>query len=404
KLLSNKRMTYFATIFFVSGGVWVFPQHFCPNSPALIWYLLIFYLALSKGTTKTIVLSIFLATVTIVSHPTTLPFLILSVVLISFTLTLLSKKLSTVSLKRHWSLSRTFSIFLIIGWFAWLMFNATRLFTSLTNLVIKFFTSLNKYVTFERATERFQTASYLKIGQTLKISYSILYIAVSVIGAIYLIFEVLKKKKKENAHLLAMMVGWLVACAILGTATAFLQGGEFYERMILYGFAPLSVFAAFIYKNKYGKLILISAILIGAPLSIFAAYTNEYFEYSPITDSYGSIFMVSHNITQNVQIGPPTSGVYRFYLYYQIYHSKFDIESQSSTGNNFLVWSKVSNNYYSVYVEGRNYTQLSSLMLRMSWMDKYLNMISQPNFNLIYNNGDFHIACTNESIMVEQTR
>jgi hypothetical protein len=403
KLLPNKRLAYFATIFLVSGSVWVFPKHFCPNSFAFIWYLLIFYLAFSKRGIKTIGLSIFLAMITIVSHPTTLPFLILSVILVPTAFTFLSKKMSDTSLDRYWSLSQTFTIFVIVAWFAWSMFNAIGQLTYLTNTVMRFFKFLSEYMSLEKTAERFQTASYHKIGQTLKLSYSILYIAVSVIGAFYLIFEIFKKKKKENAYLLKITVGWIVACAIFGVATAFLQGGEFYERSLLYGYVPLSVLAAFIYKNKHGKLILISTLLIGAPLSIFATYSNEYFEYSPISNSYGSIFMVSRNITQNVKIGPPTSGVYRFYLYYQIYRCELNVGNQSLTGCTFFVWSQASNNYYSVYVKGRNYTQLSSLMSRMSWMDKYPNMVSQPNFNLIYNNGDFHVVCANESIIVKQT-
>jgi len=397
KCLTNKKMSYFATIFFVSGSVWVFPKHFCPNSPAFILFLLIFYLSLSKGTLKNILLSIFLVATITVTHPTTMPFLIFSVTLIPITFKLWSKRIKNIQLNTQFSLLKFLPFFTIIIWSAWSVFNATGVFTYLINTVEKFFGSLSEFVSIGKPTERFAVTSPLMIGQTLKMSYTFLYVFVSFIGTFYLAFDIFKKKKMENARLFAVMGGWFIACVILGVATALLQGGEFYERILLYGFIPLSVFAIFTLRNKYGKSVFILAILIGTYLSIFASYTNEYFEYTPITDSYGSIFMVSHNITQNVKIGIPTFGLYKFYIYYRIYRAGSDIESSTPTKNTFFVWSKVSYTCYVVYIKGREYTQLQGWMLRMTWMDKYPSMLYQPNSSLIYNNGNFHVICANIS-------
>jgi len=405
KLLSDTRMIYLATIFLVSGSVWVFPKHFCPNSFALIWYLLIFYLAFSRKTTKTIALCIFLGTVTIVSHPVTLPFLMFSTlsILIGFALfrrfRILEKQRT---LQRHWNLSHTFILFLLVSWLTWLMFNATDILIGLAETTGRFFASIHQYLTWERPAERLlMTSPYLHLGQTLKISYSLLYVFAGATGTSYLI---LKRHKKEHAQTFAA-VSWITACFVIGLTSAFLYGGEFFERPLVYGFVPLSALAAVNYKNRYGKVILISTLLIGAPLSVFAAYSNEYFEYSPISNSYGAMFMVNHNITDmgNVNAIDPTRLVVQFHVLRGYFEHDADLDSLSSGKSTIFVWSRTSERYYSIYLKGRAYTPVAEFLPQMSWIENYSNMISQPGFNLIYNNEEFQLLSVDKALITNSS-
>jgi hypothetical protein len=403
KLLSDTRTVYLATIFLVSGSVWVFPKHFCPNSFALILYLLIFYFVFSRKTIKTIGLCIPLGILAIVSNPTTLPFLIISLLSIPIGFALfrrfrLLEKQHT--LQTYLAFSRTFVLFLFVSWLAWLAFSAPDTLVQLTLTTGRFFASLPQYLTWARATERLSgTSPYLHLGQTLKIGYSILYVLTSAIGTFYLFFKRHKKNRiEDNRNLVA--IGWIAACFVLGLATAFLQGGEFFERPLLYGFVPLSVLAVINFKNRYCKVILISAILIGAPLSIFATYTNEYFEYSPISNSYGTMFMVDHNITdmRSVAAVGPTDEVIRFYLAQWYFEHDLKPDGLLPVRNTIFVWSQTSERYYFIYLKGRPYTPTQSSELQQSWVENYLNMTSQPGFNLIYNNKDFQLLFVAESV------
>jgi hypothetical protein len=402
RLLSDTTTVYLATIFLVSGSVWDSPKHFCPNGFALIWYLLIFYIAFSSKTIKTMGLSIFLGILIIVSNPTTVPFLIISLlsILIGFTLfrrfRLLEKQ---HTLQTYFTFSRTFVLFLFVSWLAWLAFSAPDTLAQLTLTTGRFFASLPQYLTWARATERLSAVSpYLHLGQTLKMGYSILYVLTSAIGTFYLFFKRYKKNKIENDRNLAAIC-WIAACFVLGLATAFLQGGEFLERSLLYGFVPLSVLAVINFKNRYCKVILISAILIGAPLSIFATYANEYFEYSPTGDSYGAMFMADHNITdmRSVMAIDPTTAVIRFHLYWWYFEHDINPNDLLPTRNTIFVWSETSERFYFIYLKGRSYTQIK-LQSHVFWMENYFNMTSQPGFNLVYNSKDFQLLFVAESV------
>jgi len=394
KMVRNTRMVYFAMIFLVSGSVWVFPEHFCPNSLALIWYLMIFYFGFSRFSSKTIGLSIFLAITTVITNPTTLPFLILSILAILIAFSLLRKFGISKEGQKRWTLSFIFVAFLLISFLTWLMFNASDVFVDLVNSG-RILASLNTYLSPQRGVQRVLTASpRLLVGQALKIIYSVLYVFPSAIGALY----VLHKKRNSSARVFAAM-GWVAACFCLGLATAFLQEGEFLERALLFSFIPLSVIAVMTCKSKYGGLILIIVLLIGTPLSIFAAYTNDYFEYSPISDSYGAKFMVTHgvagidNITKtSVGADYPTSTIIRFYILLE-YPKTLNVNDTYllSSNNTFWVWSQTSERFYFAYERGRSYEQVVATGSQASWIENYSKMASQPGFNLVYNNEGFMI-------------
>jgi hypothetical protein len=408
KLIRDRRMVYFATLFFVTGSVWVFPNHFCPSSFAFIWFLLFFCLIFSERSQKVTLLSILIAIAIIVSHPITSLFLVLLMTAIPLGLVLAEK--SNIFEKIHlpeqrpWTLSHVFTIFFFVSWFAWFLFNATGTFTDLTNTLVLFLTSLGQYLTSGSPTERLSTTSFHHIGQTLKICYSLLYFLVSVTGTLYLLFERFRNKKKEHIHILTLMIAWIAGCGIFGLATGFIQAGEFFERPLLYAFVPLSFLAAFSYKTKFGKVILLSVMLIGAPLSILASYSNESFEYPPISDSFGATFMVNHNITDmhNVVVGDPTGAVYSFYASYWHFRHGSDPANLASGNSTFLVWSRASSNFYSFYLKGRTYPQTSSYATYMSWMEKYPNITLQPGFNAVYDSGDFHLWLVMDKNQVQQ--
>jgi len=410
KLIRDRRMVYLAVLFFVTGSVWVFPKHFCPSVFALIWYLLFFYLIFSERSQKVTLLSIFIVITIIMSHPITSLFLALLMTTIPLGLVLTEKsnifEKIHVPKQRSWTLSQLFPIFFFVSWFAWFLFNATGTLADLTNTAVMFFTSLSEYLTSGRPTERLSTTSFHHIGQTLKICYSLLYFLVSVTGTLYLLFERFRRKKKEHIYILTLMIAWTAGCGIFGLATGFIQGGEFFERPLLYAFVPLSFLAAFSYKMKFGKVVLISVLLIGAPFSILAAYSNESFEYPPVSDSFGATFMVSHNITgmHNVVVGDPTGAVYHFYaLYWYLGHGS-NPANLASDNNTFFVWSRASNNFYSFYLKESTYPQTSSYATYMSWMEKYLNITLQPGFNAIYDNGDFHLWSVMNETQVQQQK
>jgi hypothetical protein len=397
RLIRGRRMVYLATLFFITGSVWVFPNHFCPNGFAFIWYLLFFFLIFSERSHKVGFLSILIAVAIILSHPITSLFLVLLMSVIPLGLVLAEKtsifEKIYILKRRFWTLSQVFTVFFFVSWFAWFLFNATGTFTDLANTAVLFFTSLSEYLTLGRLTERLPTTSVHHIGHTLKICYSLLYLLVSVTGTLYLLFERFGKKKKEHIYLLTLMIAWTAGCGIFGLATGFIHGGEFFERPLLYAFVPLSTLAVFSYKMKFGKVILVSVLLIGAPFSILASYSNESFEYPPLSDSFGTTFMVSHNITEmhNVVVGDPTSAVYYFYaLHWNLRYGSNPANSSSGT-RTFLVWSQASNNFYSFYLKERTYRQMASYAAYMSWMEKYPNITLQPGSNAIYTNGDFHL-------------
>lgn len=396
KLIRDRRMVYLATLFFVTGSVWVFPNHFCPNGLAYIWYLFFLYLIFSEKSQKVTFLSIFIAIVIILSHPITSLFLVLLMIVIPLGLFLAEKSNIAEKIRapkqRSWTLSYVFTIFFFVSWFTWFLFNATGTFAGLTKTAVLFLSSLSEYLTSGKFTERLSTTSSHSVGQTLKMLYSLLYFIVSVTGTLYLLSERFGKKKKEHINMLTLMIAWIVGCGIFGLATGFIQLGEFFERPLLYAFVPLSFLAAFSYKVKFGKVILVTVLLIGAPFSILASYSNETFEYPPVSDSLGTTFMLSHNITDinNVVVGDPTSAVYHFYaLQWHLRQGSNPLNSAS--GNTFLVWSQASNSFYFFYLKDRTYPQISFYATYMSWMEEYPNMTLQPSFNAIYDNGDFHL-------------
>lgn len=393
KILTSRKMAYLTTIFLVIGSVWVFPQHFCPNSFALILYLILFYSVFSRPTPKNVVLTIFLIIAIVSSHPITSIIVGLSLVLM-FTGVALTRRFSVLKYyisKARPSVSGTF-LFLLVFSAAWFLFNANDVLIDQTKTVVRLSMSLGNYLTFERFTERFGTTSSLLLtGQILKVCYSILFISLSAIGGAHLILNRSKTYKREHAHFFPFMASWIVACAVFGVITGFLQAGEFYERVLLYGFVPLSYLAVFVWKKKMGKIILMIGLLIGAPLSVFATYSNEYFEYSPISDSYGVEFMVSHNITNtsSVKVGLPTFTCYRFYVFYKAFQNEQKSIEQSPSRNTFLVWSHVSYAYYSVYLRGANFSAISMWPIYEIWLDERSNMTSLPGFDLVYSSSDF---------------
>jgi len=396
KLFAERRMAYLATIFLVTGSVWVFPEHFCPNSFALILYFILFYFIFSKPTHENAALTIFLIIAIVSSHPITPILLIFSLVLMFAGVAIVKRfsVLKNYASKAHPSVSVMFTLFLFVVVFssAWFLFNANEVLITQTNTVARFFTNLGNYLTFGRFTERFATiSSPLLIGQTLKLYYSLLFISLSAIGGTYLIFNRSKIHKREHAYFFPHMASWIVACIVFGVITGFLQAGEFYERMLLYGFVPMSYLAVFAWEKKVGKIILMIGILIGAPLSVFAAYSNESFEYSPMTDFRGAEFMVNHNITNtsSVKVGLPTSTCYRFSILYEAFRNKQNSIGQLSSKNTFLVWSRVSYAYYSIYLRGANFSTISKWSIYEAWLDERSKIVSLPGIDLVYSSSDF---------------
>jgi hypothetical protein len=388
KLLIDRRMVYIGTIFLVTGSVWVFSQNFAPSSFGLIWYLFLFYFAFSKRDVKTICLSTLLTITTVVSHPTTLPFLVASATFTFVWLSFFSKRNLIKSYrKQYWLFPVTSVVFIVVAWLAWLMFTAPAVLSNLVLVAVNFF----KNLVFERVTERFQTTPHHITGQTLKIIYSLAYLIVGIIGTSLLTFKIFKKKERKNVFLFVMTISWLTACVILGVMTTFLHGGQFYERTLLYGFIPLTILAMFAYNNRYGKLLLLCVILAGAPLSVFAEYSNIYFDYCPVSDSYGSIFLVSHNVTNlgAIKTALPTRFVYRFYLYYRYFQNGLTFEHPLKEENMAFIWSRVSENYYLVYVKESGYSQLAYEKLMTSWLENFETFAIQPNSTMVYDNGDF---------------
>jgi len=392
KLLVNRKMAYLATIFLVTGSVWVFPTYFSPNGLAMILYLILFYFMFSRPIRETAVLTIFLIVAIVSSHPITSILLGFSLVLM-FVGAAVAKRfivLKEYSSNVLWSLSVTF-IFLLVSSSAWFLFNANDVLVDQTKKVVRFLLSLGNYFTPARLTERFATtSSLLLIGQILKVCYSLLFISLSAIGCAYLVLN--RSKRYERRHYFFLfMASWIVACVVFGVITGLLQAGEFYERVLLYGFVPLSYFAVFSWEKKMGKAILMIGLLIGVLLSVFSAYSNEFFEYSPVTDSYGVEFMVSHNITDtsHVKVGLPTSTCYRFFVFYKAFRNEQSLIEQQPGKNMFLVWSRVSYAYYSIYLKGANFSTISKWPIYEAWLDERSNMTLLPGFDLVYSSSDF---------------
>ena len=397
KLLSDRMMVRLATIFLVAGIVFVFPRHFSPASVSLILYLTMLCLAFSRTTKKSIGLTMFLALVAIVSHPTTIPFLILPFLTIPAVIAALRllfewRNLKIGRISRSYLFPPTVVLFIASAWLAWFMFGASDLFGSLVALQESFFSNLSGFLAIGRVTARLETSSQHSIGQWLKISYTGLYFIAGVVGASVFILNIFKRKKKEDISLFVVSLGWIVACVVLGIATGFLQGGELYERSLLYGIIPVSVLAIYAARRRFGKVFLLLVIIIGAPLSIFAAYSNEYFQYAPITDSYGSIFMLNHGIRslETVDAASPTSRVYRFYLSYWILQHGLEPKRILPENEVILVWSEASDSFNSFYLRSR--TDENSVFY---WLDEYPAMVTKPNFNLVYDNGAFRTGIVN---------
>jgi hypothetical protein len=397
KIINDKVLVCVASLIFTTGGVWVLPQSFSPSSLAFVLYMLILYFAFSKGSGKTLGLSIFLAFVTAISHPTTLPFLILSTALIPLSLkfaynkNFLNKKASEV-----WSLPLFYCIFVLIIWFGWCSFHATSQFEDIIHTISNFIFSLNKYFSVERTTERLHTTTAHGLSQLLKIYYTLVYVALGFIGFAYLLRKVLMEKRKEATSIIFISIGWFAACGILGFIIMFLYGGEFVERVILFGLIPMAILGAFTYKPKYGRTVFVISILIGAHLAVFAAYTNQYFIYPKIDQSIGCKFIIENGYRSLsfVKAEIPTGTIYRFYLYTWTHNHS---ESAKSPANliayRVFIWSEASERFYYFYVKDRPYAQLSYAQRTMQWIENYRNMtFFNPDFNIIYNNEGVNIG------------
>lgn len=395
KIFFDRKMAYLATVFLVTGSVWVLPKHFCPNSIAIILYLLFFYFLISRHTTEKVGLMTLLVIAIVTSHPITPIFIFLSLLSIFIGIKVTKRfsfsKIYNIPTPRFISANIMLFLFILIFSSAWFLFAANDLLIDQIRNVSEFLQSLGDYLTFGRFTERFATTSTLLKGQMLKIAYSLLFVSLSAIGGVYLIISRFKRHAKEKAYFFPFMTSWIVACVIFGIITGFLQAGEFYERVLLYGFVPLSYFAVFAWRTKIGKIILIIGLLIGAPLSVFATYSNESFEYVSTTDLHGVQFMVNHNIqnTINVKVGLPTATCYRFFILYNAFQNEQLSTKQSLNKNMFLVWSYASYAYYSVYLRGANYSTASCWTSYETWLDERSDFTSIPGFDLLYSNSEF---------------
>jgi len=286
---------------------------------------------------------------------------------------------------------------LAVLWLAWLFLVASDTFASLVSTAWKFFASFNISTIWSRPTARLVGVSdRLFLGQTLKNLYSAIYFSACISGGLFWLFG---RSRKESNHALEAMY-WAIGCFVLGLITAFLQQAEFIERVLLYAFIPLSVVAVLNYKNKYGKAFLVSMIIVGVFLSVFAAYTNECFEYAPSVESQGAIFMAHHNIIDlnNVAALDPISYVIEFHILRGYLQSGTNPTDFSPRNGTILVWSKSSEAYYSVFFEGRPYGGRFS---EVQWMENYLNLtLFVPGYNLIYTNEYFEMAYVNEKLNV----
>jgi hypothetical protein len=393
KLFVDRKMAYLATIFLVTGSVWVFPKHVSPNSFALILYFILSYYMFSRPLRENAVLMTFLIIAIVASHPITSIVLTLSLVLM----------LAGVALARRFSALKDYKskerpsvsfiiVFLFVFLSAWFLFSANDILIDLTRTVVRFVVSFGDYLTFGRFVERFgSTSSLLLTGQMLKVFYSIIFVSLGVTASAYIIFRRSKKFRGEKARFFPSMASWIVACLIFGVVTGFFQAGEFYERALLYGFVPLSYLAVFVWEKNIGKIILVIVLLLGAPLAVLAAYSNEYFEYVPVIDLHGVEFMVHHNITDTsrVKVGFPTYSCFRFYVFYKDYQNQNNLMEQPSSKNEFLVWSRVSYAFYSVFLKSANFSTLSKLTVYEFWLDERSNITSLPNIDLVYSSSDF---------------
>ncbi|MEM2146487.1 MAG: hypothetical protein QW279_14080, partial [Candidatus Jordarchaeaceae archaeon] len=345
KLFFDQRKIHIATLFLVTGSVWVFSQNFAPSSFGYIWYLLLFYFVFSKHAKKTVVMSFLLIIAVVISHPTTIPFLIASLTFI-FVFTFFSKRKIVPSNYEFFSFIAALAIFILVTYFTWLAFTADKVLSDLLLTSVKSLRSLM----LERAIERFQTSSINIVGQTFKILYSLVYLITGIIGTLIFLFERIKKKTKD-IFFSFIAISWLSACAFLGFMTALLHGGMFYERVLLYGFIPLTILAMLTFSYKYGKILLFFVILIGTILSVVAEYSNININYCPITDSYGSMFIVNHGVIdrETIQVALPTRFVCRFYLYYKHFQSGLNFDKLSKGENLVFIWSRVSEDYYLLY-------------------------------------------------------
>jgi hypothetical protein len=386
KFFSDARTVYLATIFLVSGSVWVFPRWFSPNSVAFFFYLLILYFAFSPRSKKAIGLSFLFGVAAIFSNPTTIPFIILSIISLWIGWKLF-KRLGVLDkqdiLVSDTLFSFSFVLFISVSWLAWLKVNAPDILSSLISEIRNF--------TFSNPTERLSVVSpVLQSGVTMKIDYSLLFVLGGAVGVFYMFWKLRRKSKIENG-LPFLAIGWVVACFVLGLISGFFQGGEFYERSLLYAFVPLTALAFTIFKSKYGKVILLLIILVGTPLSLFAAYHNESFEYSPISDSYGGMFIANHNLLDfsSITASYPTAGVVQFYILQWCYEHNVNPSLQHSDAK-FFVWSQTSERFYVNYVEGRNYSLISSYL--------FVSPNMTQGSDLLYDNGGFRLYSTPEGI------
>jgi hypothetical protein len=389
KFFSNTKKLWLATIFLVAGSAWVFPKIFNPNSFGLIFYLLIFFFVFSQDNKKTMGISFLLGFAAIFTHPTTLPFLILS---------LLSVLVAMKLFRRHEegnerdilisnrSFSFFFIFFLSISWLVWLNFSAHSVLATLISEIQNFSLS--------NPAARFTgISSELEISQTLKIGYSLLFLLGGVLGVFNLFWKWLRTKKIGTIYPF-LAAGWIGACIVLGIFSGFFQGGEFFERTLLYGFVPLTILSFMIYESKYGKAILLLIILIGAPLSVFAAYTNETFQYSPMTETYGAVFLANHTSTSqktSFTAFAPSNSLVQFYILQWYYEHKVVPDSLSDFSPKVFVWTETSERFYSVYFFGRPYA------VAQGAPPVEFNSVS-GQLDLVYDNEEFQVLVNASSI------
>jgi len=334
-------------------------------------------------------LSFLFGFVAIFTNPTTMPFLILSLLSISVAMQLFRRHQEESErdiLISNRSFSFFFIFFLSISWLVWLIFNAPSAIAILISGIQTF--SLSNPAT------RFTAVSLeLQISQNLKIGYSLLFSLGAVLGVCYLLWKWLRTKKVGSIYPF-LAIGWIGACIVLGIFTGFFQGGAFFERVLVFGFVPLTIITFITYESKYAKAILLLIIIIGAPLSIFAAYSDETFQYSPMTESYGALFLVNHiSTSQKISITAfdPTDSLVQFYILQWFYEHNMVPSGLSDASPRVFVWSETSERFYTVYSLGRPYAEVQSKP------PVEFNPVS-GQLDLVYDNEEFQVLVNASSI------
>lgn len=352
-------------IFLISGFLWVAPKHYCPNSIGFVLFLLAFYLLFKKKNLKEAALFLLIVSVITITHPVSMLFL----VIIAGSLHLLSTRTKRFNAHEQ-NLTQWSILYILVVWACWNTFNTKVIFHNVISIVANFFTRVANYLTIERLFERVGSGPAQVLSVNLKIVYSAIYVCVGLIG----LLNGLLNHERRNSPYLKSLVVWFICSSLFGFVTGFFQGGQLYERVLLYGFIPLSTFSAFGCKTKHLKVFLILSVLIGTHLSIYATYANEWWEYIPRQDGQGLMFMVKSGLTDlnQIEISPPTRWAYYYYL---------DLEGppERTIAGRSLVVSKAIL-HFNIW-KGTDNTY---------WLE-YLEALNRTNCNLIYNNGDFQI-------------